>query len=212
MEKTNYGKHTEQYDQWYDNNPSVYSSELEAIRELITEVTGRSIEIGAGTGRFSSELDITYGIDPEERMLQIAKSRGTYCIKGIAEGLPFKGSSMELAMIVTSFCLMDGDRALEEIHRILTPGGILLIAFVERNSPLGEKYRKKAAKSRFFRDVELRTTDEILAMLKAHGFEDMDFRQTLFKPLNMITSPEKAEKGFDRGSFIVIRARCIKSQ
>lgn len=155
-------------------------------------------------------MDISYGLDPSVSMLEIAACRGVRCIKGVSESLPFKSSSMELALIVTGFCLMDADRTLEEIHRILTQEGFFIIAFVEKNSILGRKYRKKAPKSRFYRNLNFRTTEEIASLLEKHGFGDITVMQTLFKPLNLIRQPEEAEKGFGRGSFIVIRARCTK--
>ncbi|TQD28362.1 class I SAM-dependent methyltransferase [Methanolobus vulcani] len=213
MKKTVYDKHAKDYDSWYDRNPVVYASEIEAIRKLMPSDTGKnSIEIGVGTGRFASKLDINCGIDPSVSMLEIAACRGVRCIKGVSEALPVKSSSMELALIVTSFCLMDADLTLQELHRILTPEGHFIIAFVEKNSILGKKYRKKAPKSRFYRNIVFRTTEDIVSLLEEHGFGDITVMQTLFKPLNLIHRPEEAEKGFGRGSFIVIKARCIKNE
>ncbi|WMW26332.1 methyltransferase domain-containing protein [Methanolobus sediminis] len=213
MKKTVYDKSAKNYDSWYDRNPIVYASEIEAIQKLIPPVSGKnSIEIGVGTGRFASKLGINCGIDPSVSMLEIAASRQIRCIKGVSESLPVKSSSMGLALIVTSFCLMEANLTLEEVYRILTPEGDFIIAFVEKNSILGEKYRKKASKSRFYRNVVFRTTEDIIAMLKEHGFGDITVMQTLFKPLNLIQQPEEAEEGFRRGSFVVLKARCIKKQ
>jgi ubiquinone/menaquinone biosynthesis C-methylase UbiE len=213
MNKTVYDKRAKSYDNWYDRNPAIYASEIEAIQKLIPQVSGKnSIEIGVGTGRFASELGVNYGIDPSVSMLEIAEGRGIRCIKGVSESLPVKSSSMELALIVTSFCLMNADLTLEEVHRILNLEGHLIIAFVEKNSMLGKKYRKKAPKSRFYRNIVFRTTGDIISLLKEHGFGDIKVMQTLFKPLNLIHRPEEAEEGFGRGSFIVIKARCIKNE
>ncbi|SDG09711.1 Ubiquinone/menaquinone biosynthesis C-methylase UbiE [Methanolobus vulcani] len=212
MKKTVYDIHAKNYDSWYDRNSAVYASEIEAIQKLMPSCSGKnSIEIGVGTGRFASKLGINYGIDPSVSMLEISASRGVRCIKGVSEWLPVKSSSMGLALIVTSFCLMDANMTLEEVHRILSTEGYFIIAFVEKNGILGEKYRKKASKSRFYRNVVFRTTENIISMLKEHGFGDITVMQTLFKPLNQIQRPEEAEEGFGRGSFVVIKAKCIKN-
>lgn len=187
MKRSAFDIHTWKYDIWYDKNPAVYASELEAIRELMpSKIAHNSIEIGVGTGRFASELGITYGLDPSEGMLKIAESRKVDCIKGVAEALPVKGSSMKLALMATSLCFMDSEKALEEAYRMLAPEGFLIVAFVERNSSLGEEYRKNASESSFYKNIEFHTTEEVLSMLKEHGFEDMHIRQTLFKPLTRI--------------------------
>ncbi|NOQ48219.1 MAG: SAM-dependent methyltransferase, partial [Methanococcoides sp.] len=75
---------------------------------------------------------------------------------------------------------------------------------------LGQEYRKKASEISFYKNIGFHTTEEVLSMLKEHGFEDMHIRQTLFKPLDRIQDMEKPEKDFGKGSFAVIRARSIK--
>jgi len=52
-----------------------YLSELKALKKVILEKK-KGLEIGVGTGRFASPLGIEYGIDPSEKMLEIAKKRG----------------------------------------------------------------------------------------------------------------------------------------
>ncbi|NPE30025.1 methyltransferase domain-containing protein [Methanococcoides sp. SA1] len=213
MKRSAFDIHAWKYDLWYDKNPAVYASELVAIRELMpSKIARNSIEIGVGTGRFASELGITYGLDPSAEMLKIAVSRKVECIKGVGEALPVKGSSMKLALMVTSLCFMDGEKALEEAYRMLAPEGFLIVAFVERNSLLGEEYRKKASESSFYKSIEFHTTEEVLSMLKERGFGDMHIRQTLFKPLARIQDLEIPEEDFGKGSFVVIRARCIKHE
>lgn len=175
-----------------------------------SQIAHNSIEIGVGTGRFASELGITYGLDPSIEMLKIAESRKVECIKGVAETLPFKGASIKLVLMVTSLCFMDAEKALEGAYRMLAPEGYLIVAFIERNDLLGEEYRKKASESSFYKNIRFHTTEEILSMLKDHGFEDVHIRQTLFKPLARIQDMEKPEKEFGKGSFVVIRARSIK--
>ncbi|MDI3539210.1 MAG: hypothetical protein PWR29_445 [Methanolobus sp.] len=201
------------YDKWYDDNRAVYDSELEAVRGLLpVPISRKSMEIGVGTGRFASALGVTYGLDPSGRMLEIAEKRGVTTIRGVAEKLPLKNSSLRLVLMVTSLCFVDRKKALREIYRVLVPGGKLLIAFIERDSPLGRDYQKKTSKSGFYRNATFHSAEDLLARLYEHGFHEPAIRQALFRPLSEIKIPEKAEEGFGRGSFVVIRTTSIKKE
>lgn len=201
------------YDRWYEEHLPVYESELEAIRELLpTDMPERSLEIGAGTGRFASALGIIYALDPSREMLKMAKKSGVGRILGVAEELPLKSSSMELILMVTSLCFVNTERALGEIYRVLAPGGELVIAFIERDSPLGEEYQKKASTSSFYRNATFRSARELIDRLHEYGFREPVIRQTLFKPLSEIKVAEKPEEGFGKGSFVVIRTTSIKKE
>ncbi|MDW7732616.1 MAG: class I SAM-dependent methyltransferase [Methanolobus sp.] len=211
MKESPFDIHAERYDRWYGENRAVYGSELEAIKELLPDVIPKkSLEIGVGTARFASALAISYGLDPSAKMLEIAGKRGIELIKGVAEKLPLKDSSMELILIVTSLCFTDKEQTLREIHRVLVPGGKLIVAFIERNSPLGKEYRKKASEKSFFRNATFYSTTEIINSLEEHEFSEPVLRQTLFRPLQEIKAPEKPLEGFGKGSFVVIKATNIK--
>lgn len=205
--------HAQEYDRWYEEHLPVYESELEAIRELLpTDVPEKSIEIGAGTGRFTSALGISYALDPSRKMLEIAGKNGAGRIQGVTEELPLKSSSMELVLMATSLCFVNAERALREIYRVLAPGGKLVVAFIERDSPLGKEYQKKASKSSFYRGATFHSAAEIIDMLHENGFHEPAIRQTLFRPLSEIKVAEKPEEGFERGSFVVIRTTSIKKE
>jgi len=211
MKENYFGIHVEEYDKWYEKHHAVYESELQAIRELLPDIIpGRSLEIGVGTARFASVLGISYGIDPSQKMLEIAVKRGIRPIRGIAEELPLKSSSTELILMATALCFTDKERTLREIHRVLAPRNELIIAFIERNSPLGQEYEKRAAKSSFFKAASFLSAKELTDSLENHGFGGFIFRQTLFKPLNEIKIAEKPIEGFDSGSFVVVKATNIK--
>ncbi|MDP2218431.1 MAG: class I SAM-dependent methyltransferase [Methanolobus sp.] len=213
MNESPFDIYADKYDMWYEEHYAVYESELEAIRELLPAViTGKSLEIGAGTGRFASALGISYGLDPSGKMLRMAGKRGVGPIRGVAEHLPLKSSSIGLVLIVTSLCFMDTERTLSEIYRVLVPGGELVVAFIERKSSLGTKYHSESSESDFYRKATFHSASELIEVLREQGFHGPATRQTLFKPLSEIKVSENPEKGCGKGSFVVIRTTSIKKK
>lgn len=59
-------EYTSQYEGWVERNRFVYESELRALREQLPE-SGKSIEIGIGSGRFAAPLGIKLGIEPSAK-------------------------------------------------------------------------------------------------------------------------------------------------
>ncbi len=213
MNESPFDIYADKYDMWYKEHHAVYESELEAIRELLPEVIPeKSLEIGAGTGRFASALGISYGLDPSKKMLKIAGKRGVGPVRGVAEYLPLKSSSIGLVLIVTSLCFVDTERTLSEIYRVLAPGGELVVAFIERNSSLGKEYQRKSGESDFYRNATFHSASELIEVLRKQGFHGPATRQTLFKPLSEIKVLENPEKSFGKGSFVVIRTTSIKKK
>lgn len=58
---------TEQYEAWFEKNRYAYESELLAVKKALP-VNGNGVEIGVGSGRFTSPLDIAFGIEPSKKM------------------------------------------------------------------------------------------------------------------------------------------------
>ncbi|HDM23067.1 MAG TPA: class I SAM-dependent methyltransferase, partial [Methanomicrobia archaeon] len=145
-------KYTERYEKWFERNRFVYESELEAVRKVIPK--GKGIEIGVGTGRFASPLEIKYGIEPSRKMGKIAEERGIKVICGVAEKLPLKDSSFDFVLMITTICFVDDIRAsFQEVRRVLKPGGYFLAGFIDRESIIGRAYQKNKDKSIFYKEA-----------------------------------------------------------
>ncbi len=103
---------------------------------------GRYLDIGTGTGDLVFEIlaqsanVLVDGIDPAEKMLAIARAKASG--KGIGDAVNFfAADALDLPMehdtydgIVTGFCFRNIERrqrALEEMLRVLKPGGMLAI-------------------------------------------------------------------------------------
>ena len=190
------------YDAWYENNKYTYWSELEAIKEVLTN-KGKGLEIGVGTGRFASPLGIQFGVDPSKNMLKIAKQRGINVRLGFGELLPFRNGFFDYVAIINTLCFVrNTKKVLEEARRVLKKKGKLIIGIIDKNSFLGISYKKK--KSIFYKHANFLSPQEIRNLLEGLEFHKFSYYQTIFKLPELINSIEKPLKGFGKGGFVVI--------
>jgi SAM-dependent methyltransferase len=112
---------------------------------LIADVTGvgpgdRVVDVGCGPGRFLREAGErgaeAVGVEPSGQMRRLAAWRTPASLRervrvvdGTAERVPLDDGSATVAWAVASFHhWADPDAGLAELHRVLAPGGRLLIA------------------------------------------------------------------------------------
>jgi SAM-dependent methyltransferase len=196
-----------EYEHWFDDNYSVFLSELEAIRKVVPARSG-GVEIGIGSGIFALPLGINEGCDPSASMRKKAVGRGLNVIDSIAENLPYTTESFDYALMVTTICFVDNPlQSIREVYRILKPDGIFIIGFVDKDSPVGKEYIKNKEKSLFYKDAVFFSTEEIYKLLIAGGFTIGQTYQTVFGKLNDIKEIQQPEKGSGKGSFVVIKAK-----
>jgi SAM-dependent methyltransferase len=195
-----------QYEDWFERNKFAYASELQAVRRQLPE-KGDAVEIGVGSGRFAAPLGIAIGVEPARTISQIARNRGVQVIGGVAEALPFRDSQFDSVLMVTTICFLDDvDLALKEVSRVIRPNGSLVIAFIDRDSPLGKVYVNHRNESVFYKIATFYSVDEVVYHLKRAGFSDFRFSQTVFHDLREIKEIEPPRDGYGEGSFVVIRA------
>jgi len=200
-------KYPEKYDGWFKKNRWIYEAELRALKAMIPD-KGNGLEIGVGTGRFAQSLGIRNGVDPSKRMSQIAQKRGIRVLDGVAERLPFDAPQFYFVLMVTTVCFVDDiGKALQEAHRVLSDGGVLIIGFIDRNSKMGKAYIKQREENVFYKEATFFSVDELVKFMNQAGFKDLSFNQTIFGTLAETGSEEPVKPGHGKGSFVVIRGK-----
>ena len=207
MPKTKpFDKYLNEYEEWFVQNSAVYSSELKAIKG-IWGVPENAVEIGVGSGLFAEPLGIKTGIEPSETMREKAKERGIHVVDGVAENLPWKDNSIDYVLMVTTICFVDDvKKSLSEVYRVLQNNGSFIIAFVDKNSSIGQFYQNNKEESLFYKDATFFSTEELYEYLKEAGFSIKNTQQTIFGKINEVVEVQKPREGYGEGSFVVIHA------
>ena len=120
---------------------------LLALREqLLSGVSGRVVEIGAGTGRnlafYGDGVELTV-TEPDPHMARRLeqrieeRSRPVKLVQAPAEDLPFEDGQFDVAVSTLVLCGVDDQaRALGEVRRVLKPGGeLIFIEHVRSDEP-----------------------------------------------------------------------------
>ncbi len=199
--------HVEEYDSWYDRYPFVFQSEVEAIRSMLPPGNSFGIEVGLGTGRFAQALGIKEGVEPSEPMRNLAIERGIEAMDGTAEFLPYKDLHFDFVLMASCIgYFQELHPAFKEANRVLKSGGSFIVGFVEKNSPIGKYYEQIRHESTFYKTILFYSAERVLEELKTAGFVAFETNQTLFNYLDDINTFEPAQTGYDKGSFVVIKA------
>ena len=170
-------------------------------KELLERAAGCTIEIGAGTGlnlaHYPDDLDELVLVEPDAAMrrrlagrLGRRRSRARL-VDAPAERLPFPDGSVDTVVSTLVLCTVDApDLALQEIVRVLKPGGqLLLIEHVRSDSPGLARWQDRLATPwrRFARGCRCnRATSELMA---AVGFELEDLDDASWRAMPPIVRP-----------------------
>jgi len=207
MAKTKpFDNYTNDYEKWFEENQLLFASELEAIKKVILE-NKQGVEIGVGSGLFASKLGISEGVEPSEAMRNKAISRNINVVDSVAENLPYPDQSKDFALMVTVICFVDSvTETFKEAYRVLKDEGSLIVAFIDKDSPVGKEYEKNKHKSDFYKEATFFSTSQVRDLLKKQNFEIEKIYQTIYGDVSKIISAQKPLEGYGQGSFVVIKA------
>ena len=227
-----FDEHAQEYDSWFLKNKNVLESEVRLMKHFLAS-PGKALSVGCGSGLFEHILKtqyniiIQFGVEPTDGMGKIAEKRGIIVKKGVAEALPFNDEEFDTVILNGTPSYIENLKlAFQEAFRALKPTGQIVVADVPAESSYGllycfaskigtwkDKYLKKIAPQHpypieFAAAAKWRTTEEKIQLLKAVGFNDFEYAQTLTcHPKFSNDLVEDPIEGFDRGDYVAIRAR-----
>lgn len=188
------------YDVWYQTplGSLAHTLEQEAVFALAGAKPGkRVLDIGCGTGIYTLELARkdaqVIGIDPSIEMIRIAREKlrraglKGHFVCGLAEALPFRSEAVDVALAVTSLCFVSRpERAVEEMHRVIKPGGRFVVGELNRFSLWAYLRRLKGLFSdTIYNQAHFWSRRELERLLGRSGFVAADAQIVLyFPPIN----------------------------
>jgi ubiquinone/menaquinone biosynthesis C-methylase UbiE len=162
--------HAGDYDQWFDDHGDIYAAQVSMLRNAMPDY-GRGLEVGIGSGRFALPFDIQFGIDPSGKLLHMAKNHGIDVVVGEGEHLPYRSGSFDYVLMMTVICFLDDIMTVfHEVNRVLTPGGMLIVGFIEKDGEIQREFLYESTKGRFLRYAKFRAVSEVAVL-----FYDAEF-------------------------------------
>ena len=171
-------------------------------QELLSSASGRILEIGAGTGvnlrYYPNDLTELVLTEPDRHMLKQLHRKLGDCnlphrvVHAPAEALPFPDASFDTAVATLVLCsVRHPDRSMSEIHRILKPGGKLIliehVCAADNPQLLGWQKRIEPFWKRFAGNCHL--TRDTLRQVKAGGFNCQNLQPDTMRGALSIASP-----------------------
>lgn len=153
----------------------------------------RVLDIGCGdgncTGPAAERTGSAVGLDHDPAMLVAARARlrevdGLAWVEGDATRLPFPDASFDVVIAITVLCFVRDRRAvIAEAHRVLRPGGRLVVGELGRYSwwALVRCVRGLAGNATW-RAAHFFSPRELRRLLRGGGFVDVVHRSAVFYP------------------------------
>jgi len=206
-----FDEYAEAYDAWFGQEGRlVHDIELEPLRQVLPELRTPWLEVGVGSGQFARPLGIRTGIDPSLRMAEIAARRGTSVLLACGEHMPFADGSFGAVFLITALCFVGWPLSvLREAHRVLLPGGRLVLADILGGSPWSDLYEEMARQGDpVYSHATFHRYGELIGLIERAGFSIAGVHSTLLQAPGEVTRAESSRSGFSLGAgFVVIVGR-----
>jgi ubiquinone/menaquinone biosynthesis C-methylase UbiE len=169
--------------------------ETEHRRKLLTGLSGRVIEVGAGGGLnfefYPPEVESVLAVEPEPTMREAAAEAAAKApvevqvVEGVAANLPAEEAGFDAAVCSLMLCsVADQSRALAELRRVIRPGGELrFYEHVAAERPAGLRLQR-FADATFWPRISggCHMARDTVAAIAAAGFEISDHERFSFSP------------------------------
>ena len=182
------------------------------MQEVLPFLERPWLEVGVGSGRFAQALGIGTGIDPSTKLVDMARSRGIKGYVGKGEDDFFAEGSFGAIFLIATLCFVECPMAvLEQVHRVLKPGGKMVLGLVLRESPWGQLYLgKKKEGHRLYRYATFYGYHEVTGLLEQSGFSVDKVVSTLFQRPGEVEKIEESRPGLSDGAgFTIVVANRI---
>jgi ubiquinone/menaquinone biosynthesis C-methylase UbiE len=155
----------------------------EIRREVLSAASGRTIDVGAGTGvnldLFPESVSELVLAEPDPHMLRKlrpklgAASREASVVQAPAEKLPFEDDSFDTAVFTLVLCTVPDPRAaLVEAARVLKPGGkLLFVEHVRADDPALARWQDRLETPWRFLGDGCHCNRDTVATIEASSFE-----------------------------------------
>jgi len=229
-----YDEYAEKYDVWFLKNENVLASEVSLVASCLKDA-GRVLSIGCGSGLFEMILKKDYdiavreGVEPSEAMASIARKRGMKVFPGTAEEIKLDKSLVgAYDTLLFNGCpcyINDLQGAFDNTRKYLRKGGKVVVIDIPKESSYAMLYNLAMTLGtwdhellrgacppnpypiEFVKMALWRTTDEKVECLRAAGYDNFSFRQTLTAdPHYSDNAVEEPVEGYERGSYVAISA------
>lgn len=167
----------ETYDSWFLNpvGGKVFELELNLLLKAVEpEMDKTLLDVGIGTGFFATHLRsyglVVKGIDPSEKMLEVAKKRGFEVKIGSGENIPFENESFDIVLAMTSMEFSkDPKKFLSEMVRVAKIEGKIVIAVLNILSLYGLSRRLRGLYEKsVFSEAHFYNYWELKSLLRNH--------------------------------------------
>jgi ubiquinone/menaquinone biosynthesis C-methylase UbiE len=195
----------------------VYEVELALLREMLPIEPGSNLlDAGCGSGLFTAPLiehgARVIGLDPSLPMLRAARDalddRAFLPLAGDLRALPFADARFDAAVSITALeFIAEGRRAVAELFRVTRPGGLVVVATLNRLGPWAQRRTAEADANpgSVFRQACFRTPAELAALAPVAGVVRTAVHFGRETPADQTLAVEQAgaTRNPDDGAFVV---------
>jgi ubiquinone/menaquinone biosynthesis C-methylase UbiE len=221
---------TELFDEWPERYEAWFTTPIgglvrrvegDLVLRLLQTARGeRILDAGCGTGVFTTDViaagaDVT-GLDISRPMLRAANRKtgggaGAFAsVQADMRHLPFAANSFDKAISVTAVEFIEDARAaIDELFRVTRPGGLVLVATLNRLSPWAERRIAKTVQGQrhILENAFYRSGEDLLKLSPYSGITRtaVHFQKDDEVSEARATEAEGARLGLETGAFVVAR-------